>query len=209
MNLRELLARVREDRFIALGDNQFLALTHELHRRLMDLSAYSDADEEALRFHPLASFALEEMAGDAGSVDADAAWRKHLQHMQENSGYRPLLPSTLQAELRDYQLEGFEWLARLAHWGVGACLADDMGLGKTLQALALILLRAPTGPTLVVAPTSVCTNWLAEAARFAPTLNLKLFGPGERAATVKDAGPYDVVIASYGLLQLEAELFAS
>ena len=208
MSLRELLSRVREDRFIALGDNQFLALTHELHRRLMDLSAYSDADEEALRFHPLASFALEEMALDAGSVDADQAWRTHLQHMQENSAYTPQLPTTLQAELRDYQLEGFEWLARLAHWGVGACLADDMGLGKTLQALALILSRAPGGPTLVVAPTSVATNWIAEAERFAPTLNIRLFGPGDRGAMLKEAGPFDVIVASYGLLQLEAPLFA-
>ena len=208
MDLRELLSRLREDRFIALGDNQFLALTHELHRRLMDLSAYSDADEEALRFHPLASFALEEMAQDAGDVDADAAWRKHIEHMQANSDYRPQLPSTLQAELRDYQLEGYEWLARLAHWGVGACLADDMGLGKTLQALALILSRAPGGPTLVVAPTSVATNWMAEATRFAPTLNIKLFGSGDREAMLKDAGAYDVIVASYGLLQLEAERFA-
>ena len=208
MDLRDLLTRLKEDRFVALGDNQFLALTHELHRRLMDLSAYSDADEEALRFHPLASFALEEMALEAGDVDADAAWRRHLQHMRENADYRPQLPSTLQAELRDYQLEGFEWLSRLAHWGVGACLADDMGLGKTLQALALILSRAPGGPTLVVAPTSVATNWMAEAERFAPTLNIKLFGAGDREAMLKEAGAFDVIVASYGLLQLEAERFA-
>jgi SNF2 family DNA or RNA helicase len=207
MDLRELLGRLREDRFIALGDNQFLALTDELHRRLMDLSAYTDADDEALRFHPLASFALEEMALEAGEVDADTAWRKHLQHMQANAEYRPQLPTTLQAELRDYQVEGFEWLARLAHWGVGACLADDMGLGKTLQALALILSRATGGPTLVVAPTSVATNWMAEAERFAPTLNMKLFGPGDRETMVKDAGAFDVIVVSYGLLQLESSLF--
>jgi superfamily II DNA or RNA helicase len=207
MSLRELLGRLREDRFVALGDNQFIALTDELHRRLTDLSAYTDADEEALRFHPLASFALEEMALEAGEVDADIAWRKHLQHMQANADYQPQLPSTLQAELRDYQVEGFEWLSRLAHWGVGACLADDMGLGKTLQALALILSRAPGGPTLVVAPTSVATNWMAEAERFAPTLNMKLFGAGKREAMLKDAGAFDVVVVSYGLLQLEAELF--
>ena len=207
MSLRELLARVREDRFIELGDNQFMALTHELHRRLMDLSAFSDADDEALRFHPLASFALEEMAGEAGQVDADTAWRGHVEHMADNAHYQPQLPSTLQAELRDYQLDGFMWLARLAHWGVGACLADDMGLGKTLQALALILSRAPGGPTLVVAPTSVATNWLAEAERFAPTLRVKLFGPGDRAAMLKDAGAWDIVVVSYGLLQLEAPLF--
>jgi SNF2 family DNA or RNA helicase len=207
MDLRELLGRLREDRFIALGDNQFLALTDELHRRLMDVSAYTDADQEALRFHPLASFALEELALEAGELDADAAWRKHLQHMQANAEYRPQLPTTLQAELRDYQVEGFEWLSRLAHWGVGACLADDMGLGKTLQALALILTRAPGGPTLVVAPTSVATNWLAEAERFAPTLTMKLFGAGDRAAMLKEAGAFDVVVVSYGLLQLESKLF--
>jgi SNF2 family DNA or RNA helicase len=207
MDLRELLGRLREDRFIALGDNQFLALTGELHRRLMDVSAYTDADAEALRFHPLASFALEELASEAGEVDADSAWRKHLQHMAANADYRPQLPTTLQAELRDYQVEGFEWLARLAHWGVGACLADDMGLGKTLQALALILTRAPGGPTLVVAPTSVATNWMAESERFAPTLNMKLFGSGDREAMLKEAGAFDVVVVSYGLLQLESKLF--
>ena len=210
LDLVSLLEKMRgsEGRFVALGDNQFLALTNELHRRLTDLAAYTDANDEALRVHPLASFALEELAIDAGNVEFDKAWRTHLQKMADNAAYEPQLPSTLQAELRDYQREGFEWLARLAHWGVGACLADDMGLGKTLQALALILLRAPNGPTLVVAPTSVCTNWIAEAARFAPTLNIKLFGPGERAEMLDNAGAFDVIVASYGLLQLEAPLFA-
>lgn len=209
MDLVSLLEKMRgsEGRFIALGDNQFLALTNELHRRLTDLAAYTDANGDALRVHPLASFALEELALDAGNVEFDKAWRTHLKKMADNAAYEPQLPSTLQAELRDYQREGFEWLARLAHWGVGACLADDMGLGKTLQALALILLRAPNGPTLVVAPTSVCTNWIAEAARFAPTLNIKLFGPGERADMIENAGAFDVIVASYGLLQLEAPLF--
>jgi len=210
LDLVSLLEKLRgsEGRFVALGDNQFLALTNELHRRLTDLAAYTDANGEALRVHPLASFALEELALDAGNVEFDKAWRTHLQKMADNAAYEPQLPSTLQAELRDYQREGFAWLARLAHWGVGACLADDMGLGKTLQALALMLLRAPNGPTLVVAPTSVCTNWIAEAARFAPTLNIKLFGPGERADMIEQAGAFDVIVASYGLLQLEAPLFA-
>jgi len=180
MDLRQLLDKVRagDGRFVALGDNQFLALTNELHRRLLDVAAFTDADGEVLRVHPLASFALEELALGAGGVEADKAWRAHIRKMADTAAYVPQLPSTLQAELRDYQREGFDWLARLAHWGVGACLADDMGLGKTLQALALMLLRAPNGPTLVVAPTSVCTNWIAEAERFAPTLRIKLFGPG-------------------------------
>jgi superfamily II DNA or RNA helicase/tetratricopeptide (TPR) repeat protein len=210
LDLRTLLERMREGdgRFVALGENQFIALSTELHRRLMDLAAFGDLHGDGVRVHPLASFALEELALDAGGVKADKAWREHLARMEDSASFVPQLPGTLQAELRDYQIDGFNWLARLAHWGVGACLADDMGLGKTLQALALILSRAPQGPTLVVAPTSVCTNWIAEAARFAPTLNVKLFGPGERAPMLEQAGAFDVIVASYGLLQLEAPLFA-
>jgi SNF2 family DNA or RNA helicase len=210
MDLRSLLERVREgkSRFVALGDNEYLALSDELHRRLMELADYGTMVGDELRMHPLASFSLAELARDAGSVDSDAAWRQHLQRIADSEAFTPALPSTLQAELRDYQREGFEWLGRLAYLGVGACLADDMGLGKTLQALALLLTRAPDGPALVVAPTSVCLNWIAEAQRFAPTLNLKLFGPGDRAAMLEQAGPFDVVVASYGLLQLEAALFA-
>jgi superfamily II DNA or RNA helicase len=210
IGLRTLLERMREGdgRFVALGENQFLALSTELHRRLLDLASFGDLHGDGVRVHPLASFSLEELAREAGGAKTDKAWREHLARMEESEAFVPRLPGTLQAELRDYQLEGFQWLARLAHWGVGACLADDMGLGKTLQALALMLSRAPGGPTLVVAPTSVCTNWIAETARFAPTLNVKLFGPGERAAMLEQAGAFDVIVASYGLLQLEAPLFA-
>ena len=210
LGLRSLLDLMQNNnsRFIELGDKQFLVLSEELHRRLSELAAYGQADGDGVLVHPLASFALEELANDAGGVKADKLWKEHLARLRDQAGFTPRLPSTLQAELRDYQLAGFEWLARLAHWGVGACLADDMGLGKTLQALALVLSRAPQGPTLVIAPTSVCMNWLSEAARFAPTLNLKLFGAGDRKQTLAGAGAFDLVVASYGLLQQEAALFA-
>jgi SNF2 family DNA or RNA helicase len=210
LDLRTLLDLMQnsKSRFVALGENQFLALSDELHRRLLDLASFGEAHGKGVRVHPLASFALEELSNDVGGLKADQLWRAHLARLRDSAGFEPRLPSTLQAELRDYQLAGFEWLARLAHWGVGACLADDMGLGKTLQALALILARAPHGPTLVIAPTSVCMNWMSEAARFAPTLNLKLFGTKDRAETLAGVQPFDLVVSSYGLLQQEAALFA-
>jgi hypothetical protein len=124
-------------------------------------------------------------------------------HCSKTEHLKPDVPSTLQAELRDYQLDGFRWLAQLAHWGAGACLADDMGLGKTLQALAMILTHAPQGPTLVVAPTSVGMNWESEAQRFAPTLNVLQFGSSNRQQLLDQLQPFDLLICSYGLLQQE------
>jgi SNF2 family DNA or RNA helicase len=129
--------------------------------------------------------------------------------LQASQNFQPELPSTLQAELRDYQLDGFRWMSRLAHWGAGACLADDMGLGKTVQALALILSHTAEGPTLVIAPTSVGMNWEDEAARFAPTLNVHNFADSDRKSMIAKAGPFDLVICSYGLLQRNGALLAS
>ena len=100
---------------------------------------------------------------------------------------------------------------RLAAAGMGGCLADDMGLGKTLQALAVMLERANGGASLVIAPTSVCGNWLAEALRFAPSLNARIYSEAseaERELLVSQAGPQDVLIVSYTLLQLAQERFA-
>jgi SNF2 family DNA or RNA helicase len=121
--------------------------------------------------HPLAAPALEELTRQARTT-VDDGWTARVKAIAEAQDFVPEVPSTLQADLRDYQVEGFVWMVRLARLGIGACLADDMGLGKTLQSLATILFFAGEGPTLVVAPTSVCMNWEQEASSFAPTLNL-------------------------------------
>ncbi len=195
-------------RFIALGKGEFAAISNEFRKRLEQLRSATEMHGKELRFHPLAAPAIEEATADAGSLKADKHWRKTVKRLQAARALAPTLPSTLQAELRDYQVDGYQWLARLAHWGVGACLADDMGLGKTLQGIALVLERAPGGPTLVVAPTSVCLNWKDEAAKFAPTLKVRMFGPGNRARMLKSLKPLDLVITSYSLLQSEAENLA-
>ncbi|MEB3225852.1 MAG: SNF2-related protein [Synechococcus sp.] len=187
-------------RFIQLDQGKFLALTDEFRRRLDDLRAFSDVHQNQLRIHPLAAFALDEFT-DEIQLDADEHWRKHIERIRNSDAIHIEVPSTLQAELRDYQVEGYHWLMRLAHWQMGACLADDMGLGKTLQTLTALLARAPQGPSLVIAPTSVCPNWISEALTFAPTLNPILFGSGDRQTTIDQLKPFDLVICSYGLLQ--------
>ena len=203
MDMQALLSLLDQtsSRFVPIGDGQFLALTQAFRKRLDEFRTYSERHGKGARFHPLAALALEETLDEVGQLKADKNWKSHIKRLKEAKTVVPEIPSTLQAELRDYQQEGFQWLAQLAHWGVGACLADDMGLGKTLQALAVILLRAPDGPTLVIAPTSVAANWISEVQRFAPTLNVMQFGNGDRRAVVDQLSGFDLLVCSYGLLQ--------
>jgi len=209
LDMRFLLDRLAraQGRFVPLDDGRFVALTRQMQAQLGRLAAVSEPHRGGRRVHALGAAALDAVLEDAGEVKADAAWTRHVARIRAAEGWTPKLPPTLQAELRDYQVEGFAWMSRLARWGAGACLADDMGLGKTVQAIAVMLDHAEAGPCLVVAPTSVCPNWQAEIARFAPTLTThRLSAVSDRAALVAGLGPRDVLVCSYGLLHQEAEL---
>jgi superfamily II DNA or RNA helicase len=203
MDMQQLMALLSQSkgRFLQMADGQFIALTDEFRRRLQDFASLSQSHGKGRRVHGLAALALDEMVGDIDHLKVDKAWREQLKRIRTSQELKPELPTTLQAELRDYQREGYNWMARLAHWGVGACLADDMGLGKTLQAMAIILSRSALGPTLVLAPTSVCMNWIGEAEKFAPSLTVIVFGSGDRQQVLDQLKPQDLVICSYGLLQ--------
>jgi superfamily II DNA or RNA helicase len=212
IEMQELLSLLgnSKGRFLQLRDGQFVALTEAFRRRLEDLQAYADLSGKKVRINPLAALAMEDWSEDDGTFKADKHWQAHVERLKSAREFQPILPSTFQAELRDYQMDGYVWLARLAEWGVGACLADDMGLGKTIQGLALLVERAPNGPALIVAPTSVCMNWENEANRFAPTLTPQQLGGSDRQGQLDSLGPYDLLICSYGLLQQEqvAEMLA-
>ena len=214
LSLKRLFALLEDhpdSRFLPLGNGEFLALAQSFRRRLDDFAAIAaTAGKDAVRMPPLAALALEDLLEEA-QLDADDGWAELRERMRAASTHRAEVPSTLQAELRPYQQAGFEWLARQAEWGAGACLADDMGLGKTIQTLALLLLRGQSGPALVVAPTSVLPNWLAEARRFAPSLAVQHYtgAAAARAALLQDVGAFDLVLTTYGVLQNDVEQLAA
>ncbi len=196
LKLKQLLdlARTSRSRYIALGEGDFLALSDALRQQLADLAALAQNTKTGQRLSGVAALAWE-ASGHSLALEGDTAWRKRSQawaHAQEQIFE---VPAGLAAELRDYQLEGYRWLMRLAQSGFGAVLADDMGLGKTVQTLSMLLQRADGGPALVVAPTSVCGNWMLEVARFAPGLQVSLYGEGvasdvepeDEAAEVEEA----------------------
>ena len=102
--------------------------------------------------------------------------------------------------LRAYQRQGVNWLAFLKRAELGALLADDMGLGKTLQALCVLERRS-----LVVAPTSVLQNWVAEARRFRPALSVRVYHGPERALDERA----DVTVTSHALLRIDREILSA
>ncbi|MFK8185466.1 MAG: DEAD/DEAH box helicase [Phormidesmis sp.] len=206
MDLQQLMALANSDsgQFIPLADGEFIALTDEFRRRLNSMTRLSQSHGSELRIHGLAALAINDILEDVDQLEVDQAWHDHIRHIQDARSIEPMLPDNIHAEFRDYQVEGYQWLARLANWGVGACLADDMGLGKTLQALAVILSRSQQGPALVIAPTSVGMNWISEAERFTPSLAVKSFrevGRGDRAKLVNSLDANDLLVCSYGLVQ--------
>ncbi len=192
--------------YIPLGDGLFVQLGNALRKQLERLKAIGTSNKNGvLQIGMAGASALSDVVSGSGAVEADAQWKKLDEKLRGIDTFVAEMPSTLQATLRDYQREGFHWMSRLAHLGLGACLADDMGMGKTVQALAVLLDRAGDGPALVVAPTSVCQVWMEEARRFAPALNIKRLGANGRGELVESMGKFDVLVCSYGLLQREAK----
>jgi SNF2 family DNA or RNA helicase len=118
-------------------------------------------------------------------------------------------PAGLLTELRPYQRDGLDWLQFLRAYELGGILADDMGLGKTVQALAHILVEKREGrldrPCLVVCPTSVVPNWMAEAARLAPELRVLSLHGADRAQRFAEIGNADLVVTTYALLSRDAD----
>ncbi|MGV3525927.1 MAG: DEAD/DEAH box helicase [Candidatus Sericytochromatia bacterium] len=123
------------------------------------------------------------------------------------------VPERFIGTLRPYQLRGLNWLVFLCGHGLGACLADDMGLGKTIQTLAMLQHfrdRGETRPTLLICPTSLLNNWLREAERFVPELNVWVHHGSDRlrgSEFAEQARQHTLVITSYSLLSRDADAF--
>ena len=198
---RLLDAARRKERFVQVGADSWVEIEAALREHLESIADHAHASRHGTEIGPSAVGAFAALAESGAEVETDRTWKALAERIFAARELRPKVSRALRATLRDYQLEGFRWLTRLASWGAGAVLADDMGLGKTVQALALLLDRRKLGPQLVLAPTSVGFNWLDEARRFAPALRMTLFADAQdRGGALGKLGPGDVLVLSYGLL---------
>jgi superfamily II DNA or RNA helicase len=217
---------------LLLVDHSYLSLDQpvfdELRRLIEEASALAEW-ETGLRISRYQASLWSEFEDLADETEQAQTWREAAAGLIAVDSVGPTpLPSGLRATLRPYQRDGFDWLAFLWKHRLGGILADDMGLGKTLQALALMAhalgepqgsgLRSPQGaglrdsqeagrrPFLVVAPTSVVSNWLAEAARFTPGLTVHGVTATEGKSGRSLAGlasGVDIVVTSYALFRLD------
>ena len=195
--------------YVQLQNGDYLWLSERLRQQLDALESIATTENSRPAVSMMqAGFLAQIINGEIDIRHSDnlLELRDRIQKADERR-FTP--PEGLQATLRPYQLEGFQWMMRLADWGAGACLADDMGLGKTVQTIAFLLAHAQEGPAIVVAPASVVPNWRNELQRFAPTLNvcsLSEYFNRQRIIETVDAG--DVLVVTYGLMVPAQELLA-
>ncbi|WP_346924186.1 DEAD/DEAH box helicase [Rothia sp. (in: high G+C Gram-positive bacteria)] len=225
-----LAALAKGQTHLLLGNGEYFALDRpefmklqELLREARELSDKSGPLE--ISRHQVGLWEeLEELAAETQTV---ATWDEQVAALLDLDHHSPAdVPATLTAELRPYQVEGYQWLAFLWEQYLGGVLADDMGLGKTMQTIALFLhaksvweaeqaekdtqdaggTQASFPPFLVVAPTSVVPNWVREIHRFAPSLKVVGIEESTRKSkqrltdTITGA---DVVVTSYALFRLD------
>ncbi|HLU48558.1 MAG TPA: DEAD/DEAH box helicase, partial [Planctomycetota bacterium] len=193
-------------RFVETESGRFVEISDDLLERLRTLARIARTQPEGARGIDRGSLpVVEDALEGVADVERSATWENLRKRFQDAATRVPEAPRSLRADLRDYQRDGFRWMLRLSHLRLGACLADDMGLGKTLQTLAVLVERAMHGPALVIAPTSVSDNWIAEAKRFAPALNPILYRETDRRGTARAFQRGDLVVMSYGLLRRDLE----
>jgi superfamily II DNA or RNA helicase len=228
-----LTALAKRQRKLKLVDNTYMSLAHPAFDQLKELIEQAGELHEwepgKLRISPYQAGLWSEFDQLADETVQDERWARTVGGLLRFGAEATAdgdavsivdavpVPASVDAELRPYQREGFAWLTFLHEHGLGGVLADDMGLGKTLQTLAFIAhaVEASAGgasaggsrrPFLVVAPTSVVTNWAAEAARFVPSLRVATVtatSTKRRGQIASLAGSADVVVTSYALFRLD------
>jgi superfamily II DNA or RNA helicase len=210
----ELERCLREGKkYVRLSDNTFAPLDADRVQQLIDREVELIAATNKAGKIPLSQAGrVAELLAQADESVVSAGTKQLFGRLADIDSIKPAKkPRNLKATLRPYQEQGLSWLRFIHDISSGGVLADDMGLGKTIETIALLLslkqeqkdepLRA-----LIVAPTSVVTNWQREIERFGPSLTTALWHGAGRKENRKDLDEANVIITSYALLRRDIDL---
>ena len=214
-------------RYVRLSDGSFAKLDPEKVKAVLARQAEILATSGATggKFPLSQAGRIQELLEQVGKANVSAETKELFKKLQDVDEIKVVKkPRNLKAQLRPYQEQGFQWLHFLHDIASGGILADDMGLGKTVQTIALLLAikslvekeakaegkddGKKAFKALIVAPTSVVTNWMRELDKFAPSLTHMIWHGGDRKERTDELEDADVVITSYALLRRDEELLA-
>ncbi|MBZ0112443.1 MAG: DEAD/DEAH box helicase, partial [Thermoanaerobaculia bacterium] len=217
IDLSKLLSSISKgDRFVDLGDGSRGLLPEawmETYESLAKLAQSSSDD--GLRFLPSQALLVDTLLTAMPPANVDKAFSEMREKLRSFESIKPKKESrAFQGELRSYQRQGLGWLEFLREFGLGGVLADDMGLGKTVQVLALIQANRTAGkttklPFLVVSPRSLVYNWIDEASRFTPKLQVVEYSGPERDELHGNFNKYDIIVTTYGTLRRDVGYLAT
>jgi superfamily II DNA or RNA helicase len=210
-------ANTDEKVFVELSEGKFIALSYQSIRPLLKqfvelFMPGALQDDGTMRLSRFQGHQTLSELDNQGIITKGADRLRHLAEKLRNFDaiQSSPIPKLLLAELREYQHQGLNWLQFLREYELNGILADDMGLGKTIQALSHLLLEKEqgrmTGPSLIIAPTSVLFNWAKEIEKFTPSLSYIVINGAKRQEHFEQLDQYDIVITSYPLVLKDTEV---
>ena len=202
-------AIMNNDQFVKLGDGTMGVLPEEWLKKYAAMFHAAKVKQESLQLSQFQHVAIEEFYKEIDNYEVLEDLRQKIERLRSFQEIKQVpVPANVQAELRNYQREGYNWLRFLHEYGWGGCLADDMGLGKTLQALTFIqsLVNDDEKTTvLVVVPRSLVFNWEKEAQKFCPDLKMLVYSGIDRRKKTEPFNDYHIVLTTYSLVRNDIE----
>jgi superfamily II DNA or RNA helicase len=199
----------RQD-YILLSDGSLGILPKEWLEKYSLLLRMGHMREGGMRLPAVHWAILQESGGADEELQRELSEKKR-RLLEVDRDRRWPVPADVNAQLRDYQVGGFQWMCLLDDMGWGGCLADDMGLGKTLQTLSFLQHLVETYPDethLVVCPTSLLYNWEGELKKFVPGLDWYIHYGADRELDEERFSRAHVIITSYGMVRNDIEHFS-
>ena len=192
--------------FYKTKNNNYLDLQDKTVIRILNILDSLDISDDNITIDKNNMLYINESLKNQGTAfDKGEETIKEIDKGLSNRKQREV-PDDLNAKLRNYQVEGFNWLNEIANLKVGGILADEMGLGKTIQIIAFLLSQKGK-KSIVITPTSLIYNWRDEFNKFAPSLKVGIIHGDKKNRVVMMEKDFDVIVTTYGLIKNDYEYY--
>lgn len=206
---RAMKALVEKQDYYISSSNQVYYFDDQTKRIRQDLEelGIEDLQDGAFRARKSLAYTLSHLFKDQDQISFTEEFR-NLAHDLTHPEDFPMKGLNIQAELRDYQKKGIQWLQMLHHYGFGGILADDMGLGKTLQTIAFLSSQVQADTSvLILAPSGLIYNWADEFQKFAPDLDVAVVHGLKSHRESILAENHQIYVTSYATFRQDSEIY--